>query len=322
MPVKKLAVIQAAPVYLDRKATIAKACDLIADAGRRGAKLILLPEVFVPAYPDWVWRLPPAKNDVLTELYARLLSESVDVPSCDTEALGEAARSADSWVVIGVNERNAEASGGSLYNTLLFFAPDGSLAGKHRKFVPTAPERMVWAAGDGSTFGTYDTPLGRMGALTCWENYMPLARYALYAWGVQIYLAPTYDEGEPWLSTLRHIAKEGRVIVAGCCMAYRTEDIPEGLPHRDLYEAGEWISEGDSAIVDPDGTVIEGPLNSEEGILVAEADPAAIDGSRWKLDVAGHYARPDVFRLSVNQAPNPMIRTGQREPAGDDVDEE
>jgi nitrilase len=172
---------------------------------------------------------------------------------------------------------------------------------------------MVWAQGDGSTLEVYDTSLGKLGGLICWENYMPLARYALYAWGVQIYLAPTWDNGEPWLSTLRHIAKEGRVYVVGCSIAMRKEDIPDDFEFKAKYysDVGEWINKGDSAIVGPDGKFVAGPLNSEEGILYAELDPRQMSGSKWNLDVAGHYARPDVFQLTVNKEDRPMIAVAQ-----------
>jgi nitrilase len=210
---------------------------------------------------------------------------------------------------MGLNERNAQASNASLYNTLLYIGPEGNLLGKHQKLVPTAPERMVWAQGDGSTLEVHDTPLGKLSGLICWENYMPLARYSLYAWGTQIYLAPTWDSGEPWLSTLRHIAKEGRVYVVGCAMAMRKEDIPDRFEFKAEYysEVGEWINRGDSAIVSPDGKFIAGPLNAEEGILYAELDPKQMRGPKWNLDVAGHYARPDVFRLTVNRDDRPMV---------------
>jgi nitrilase len=309
----KIAAVQAAPVFLDREATVAKACELIAETGRSGASLVVFPEAFIPAYPDWVWRVPPRQHRMLADVYAELLEHSVEIPSPVTESLCEAARRAGIYVVMGLNERNANASNASLYNTLLYIDPEGNLLGKHRKLVPTAPERMVWAQGDGSTLEVYDTSLGKLSGLICWENYMPLARYSLYAWGVQIYLAPTWDNGEPWLSTLRHIAKEGRVYVVGCSIAMRKEDIPDRFEFKAKHytEVGEWINEGDSAIVDPDGKFISGPLNAREGILYAELDPRQMNGSKWNLDVAGHYARPDVFRLTVNREDRPLIAFAQ-----------
>jgi nitrilase len=309
----KIAVVQAAPVVLNREATVSKACELIAEAGRSGARLVVFPEAFIPTYPDWVWRIPPGQHRVLADMYAELLEQSVEIPSPVTENLSQAARQEGVYVAMGLNERNAQASNASLYNTLLYISPEGDLLGKHRKLVPTAPERMVWAQGDGSTLEVYDTSLGKLGGLICWENYMPLARYSLYAWGVQIYLAPTWDNGEPWLSTLRHIAKEGRAYVIGCSIAMRKQDIPDRFEFKAKYysEVGEWINKGDSAVVSPDGKFVAGPLNAEEGILYAELDPRQMRGSKWNLDVAGHYARPDVFRLTVSKEDRPMIAVAQ-----------
>ena len=309
----KIAVVQAAPVVLDREATVSKACELIAEVGRSGARLVVFPEAFIPTYPDWVWRIPPGQHQELADIYAELLEQSVEIPGPVTEELSQAARRADVYVAMGLNERNANASNASLYNTLLYIGSEGHLLGKHQKLVPTAPERMVWAQGDGSTLEVYDTSLGKLSGLICWENYMPLARYSLYAWGVQIYLAPTYDNGEPWLSTLRHIAKEGRAYVIGCSMAMRKEDIPDRFDFKAKYysEVGEWINKGDSAIVSPDGKFVAGPLNAEEGILYAELDPRQMRGSKWNLDVAGHYARPDVFRLTVSKEDRPIIAVAE-----------
>ncbi len=305
----KIAAVQAAPVFLDREATVEKACALIAEAGHNGARLVVFPESFIPTYPDWVWAIPAGEDGLLNELYAELLDQAVTIPGAATEQLCRAARGAGTYVVIGLSERNAEASNGSMYNSLLYIDPRGQIMGKHRKLVPTGGERLVWAQGDGSTLAVYETPLGRLGGLICWENYMPLARYALYAWGTQIYIAATWDRGEPWLSTLRHIAKEGRVFVVGCGMALRRDDIPDRYAFKARFyaEAGAWINGGDSAIVNPDGTFIAGPVSEQEAILYADIDPQQMRGPKWMLDVAGHYARPDVFQLSVRTGAHPMI---------------
>jgi nitrilase len=305
-----VAAVQTAPVFLDRDATIAHACTCIAEAAKNGARLIVFPESFVPSYPDWVWAVP-AGSSMHEELYARFLDQSVDIPGAALRPLCDAARSAGVYVVMGVAERNVEASGSSLYNTLVYIDPHGHIIGKHRKLVPTGGERLVWAQGDGSTLAAYDTWLGKLGGLICWENYMPLARYAMYAWGTQIYVAATWDRGEPWLSTLRHIAKEGRVYVIGCCIALRKDDIPDQYAFKQRFytDVGEWINVGDSAIVNPHGEFIAGPLNREKGILYAKIDPAVMRGPKWMLDVAGHYGRPDVFQLTVNRAPNHMLLT-------------
>jgi nitrilase len=306
----KVAAVQATPVFLDREATIDKACELITAAGSEGARLIVFPEAFIPSYPDWVWAIPSGEEDVLNELYAELLTNSVTIPSDATDRLCQAAKLANSYVVIGMSERNVEASGASLYNTLLYIDAQGEILGKHRKLVPTGGERLVWAQGDGSTLQVYDTPLGKLGGLICWENYMPLARYTMYAWGTQIYVAATWDRGQPWLSTLRHIAKEGRVYVIGCCIAMRKDDIPDRYSMKQKFyaEADEWINIGDSAIVNPEGEFIAGPVRKQEEILYAELDPRMMQGPKWMLDVAGHYARPDVFQLTVHTDVRRMIR--------------
>ena len=311
-----VAAVQAAPVFLDREATTEKACELIATAGRNGARLIVLPESFIPAYPDWVWSVPAGDYRTMDEMYGELASQSVDVPGPVTEALGNAARAANAYVVVGVTERNAEASRASLYNTVVFFDDAGNLMGKHRKLMPTGGERLVWAQGDGSTLQVFDTALGRIGALTCWENYMPLARYAMYAWGTEVYLAPTWDRGETWLATLQHIAKEGRLHVIGCCIAMRRDDIPDRFDFKRLYgeNRGEWINVGDSAIVGPDGRFLAGPARAKEETLYAEIDPGRLQGKQM-FDPAGHYARPDVFQLLVRRDARPMISTSDSESA-------
>lgn len=314
----RVAAVQAAPVFLDREATVERACDLIADAGRAGAAFVVFPEGFIPAYPLWVWHIPAGRTHELRALYAELLANALAVPGPETERLGAAARDAGVTVAIGANERNAEASGTTLYNTLLFFGPDGQLLGAHRKLIPTAGERLVHGQGDGRTLRSYSLPFGRVGGLVCWENYMPLARYALYASGVELYAAPTWDHGEPWLSTLRHIAKEGRCVVIGSCSAMRMSDIPDRFAFKAKYldAAAEWVHPGGSAIIDPDGKVLAGPVVREQTILYADITPEQLTGPRWQLDVAGHYARPDVFELVVHREPRPVVRTAPTSPVG------
>src|SRR3990172_169556 len=218
-----------------------------------------------------------------------------------------------------MTERNIEGSAPSFYNTLLFIDSEGNILGKHRKLVPTGAERLVWAQGDGSTLHVFDTPFGKLSGLICWENYMPLARYAMYAWGTQVHVAATWDRGEPWLSTLRHIAREGGAFVIGCCMTLRKAEVFDKAPALQPFykRAGEWINTGDSAIVSPEGEFIAGPLRKEEGILYAEVDVAGTRGAKWLLDVAGHYARPDVFQLTVNTEPRPLIPSSQASLGGD-----
>ena len=294
----KVAAVQAAPVFLDCEATIGKACVLIEQAADEGAGLVVFPEAFVPAYPEWVWRMNPW--EVRAEaLYARLFEQSVVVGDASTAALSAAARRAGCYVSIGVNER--EARGSTLFDTQLCFGPNGALVAMHRKLVPTGAERLVWGMGDGSSLAVVETPFGRLGGLISWENYMPLARTALYQQGIDVYLAPTWDNSDVWVPTLRHIAKEGRAYVVGASFRARSSDVPADVPFRDeLYGDGDdWLSEGTSVIVDPLGQIVAGPLEGEEGIIFADIDVQAARTSRHQFDPTGHFARPDVLRLAA-----------------------
>lgn len=308
----KIAAVQAAPVFLNRKATVDKACDLIAATARNGAQLAVFPEAFVPAYPDWVWVVPGNKKAILNDLYTELIENAVTIPDASTRQLCTAAKRAKIHVAIGINERNSEASGASLYNTLLYIGANGKILGEHRKLVPTGNERLVWAQGDGTTLQAYDTPLGKLGGLICWENFMPLARHVMYANGVQIYAAPTWDASENWLVSMRHIAKEGGMFVASCCMALRMADIPDRYEFKKLYPQREWINSGNSCIINPRGEIIAGPLKMQEAILYADIDMGAIPAAKWIFDAAGHYARPDVFKFAINQEPNDMMTIKSR----------
>jgi nitrilase len=310
---------QLAPVFMDRKATIAKACEAIAEAAKNGAKVIVFPEVFVPGYPDWVWVLPASAGEH-RELYGELLDQSVTIPSSATDKLCKVAKAAGVHVVIGVDERNVEASGGSIYNTLLYIDGQGRIMGRHRKLVPTMAERLVWAPGNGSTLDVYDTPYGKLGGLICWENYMPLARFAMYAWGVQIYVAATWDSSDGWVGTLQHIAREGRCVVIGCCIAMTRGQIPARFAFKSLYPKSktpddEWVNGGNSAIVAPSGKILAGPALNEETILYAQINPAELREAKFSLDAAGHYARPDVFQLTINRDANEMINLTGTAPA-------
>ena len=197
----------------------------------------------------------------------------------------------------------------TLYNTAVVIGPDGTMLNRHRKLMPTNPERMVWGFGDGSGLKVVDTALGRVGTLICWENYMPLARYALYAQGVEIYIAPTYDSGDDWIGTLRHIAREGRCWVVGSGVALTTNDLPADFPDRSaLYpETEEWINPGDSVVIAPGGELVAGPMRREKGLLFAEVEPSRAGTAKRALDVAGHYSRPDIFTLRVNTRPQSPI---------------
>jgi nitrilase len=302
----KVAAVQAAPVLLDRDATIAKVVALAETAAAEGARLVAFPEAFVPGYPDWVWRTRPWDAHA-TALYDRLFDQAVVAGSPAADVLAETARRLGIWLSVGVDER--DETGSTLYNALLYFAPDGSLAARHRKLMPTGGERLVWGMGDGSTLNVVDTGFARLGGLICWENYMPLARAALYAQGVDLYLAPTWDNSEVWVPTLRHIAKEGRTYVLGVTSCLRAADLPDGLPGRtELYGGPEdWLSRGNTVIIGPEGEILAGPLTGEEGVLYAEIDPGRARSARQQFDPVGHYSRSDVFRLVVDTTPHPAV---------------
>jgi nitrilase len=302
----KAAVVQASPVLFNSEATIEKACGLIREASGQGLDLILFPEAFVPAYPRGLsfGALVGSRSDVGRRTFQRYWANAIDVPSAATETLGEAAREAGVYLGIGVIERDRRFSKGTLYCTLLYFGPDGNLLGLHRKLKPTGSERLIWGEGDGSTLTVLDTAIGRIGGLICWENYMPLARAAMYAKGVEIYLAPTADPRDTWHSTLRHIACEGRCFVLGCNQFVSKDMYPADLEGLDeLDNQPEIMCRGGSAIVSPMGEVLAGPLYDQEGMLVADLDLAEITRGKFDFDVVGHYARPDVFQLVVNEAP-------------------
>lgn len=298
----KVAAAQISPVYLNKQATVDKACQYILQAGRAGAKLVVFPEALIPGYPDWTWLLPNSRGRELNALYSELVNNAVTIPDESTEKLGRAAREAGIHVVIGMHERNSEASNSSLYNTILFIDDQGKIMGKHRKLMPTGGERLIWAQGDGTTLDVFSTPFGRLGGLICWENYMPLARNAMYTGGVQILAAPTWDKSDDWLLSLRHIAREGGMYVISCCMALRMSDIPDRLEFKKLYpEDREWINAGKSCIVDPKGKVIAGPVDMKEELIFAEIDLDVVAEAKRMFDAAGHYARPDVFHFEVNR---------------------
>jgi nitrilase len=296
----KVAAAQLSPVFLNKEKTVDKACNAIEEAGKNGAKLIVFPEAFISGYPDWVWIIPPNQTKLLGDLYVRLVENAVSIPDSTTDRLCKAAKLAKINVVIGMNERNSETSNASLYNTILFIDDDGKILGKHRKLMPTNCERIVWAQGNGSTLKSYDTSAGKIGGLICWENLMPLARTAIYESGAQILASPTWDKGPDWLGSMQHIAREGGLFVISNCMTLHMNDLPEDL--QKIYpKEEEWISTGNSCIINPKGRIIAGPLDSEEGIIYADIDLKEIISAKRRLDVVGHYARPDVFNFSVNK---------------------
>jgi nitrilase len=303
MTTVRVAAVQATYELMDRDATLDRVAEHTAAARALGAELVVFPEAFIPGTPIWIDTRPIWDGDAA---WFQLLSEqAVEIPGPATDRLGGIARQHGVWLAIGVQER--EPTGSTIYNTLLYVAPDGSIAGRHRKLVPTGSERTVWGMGDGSTLGVVPTPFGRVSGLICWENYMPLARFHLYAQGVDIWLAPTLATGDAWVATMRHIARENRMYVIGVNPVLHVDRVPADFPGRDqllpeAFLAGKdgWIESGNSVIVGPNGELLAGPVREREEILVADLDIGAVAAARRLLDPVGHYNRPDVFRLHVD----------------------
>lgn len=300
-----VAVVQATPVAGDTAATVAKTAGLIADAAKRGAKIAVFPEAFIGGYPkgaDFHIFVGARTNEGRQE-YANYWARAIAVPGPETRAIGDAAQEAQMFVTIGVIERD----GGTLYCTALFFGPDGALLGKHRKLMPTAAERLCWGFGDGSTLTTVETPWGAMGAVICWENYMPLLRMAMYSKGIAIYCAPTADDRDSWAATMRHIALEGRCFVLSSCQYLTRADFPKDMHNQISDEKDHVLMRGGSVIIDPLGRILAGPDFTGETILTAELDSEDIPRGQFDFDAVGHYARPDVFKLVVNEQPMPAV---------------
>src|SRR6188508_3048913 len=289
---------QLEPVVFDRDATIERLAGGAAEVAAKGARLAVFPEAFVPVYPSSAWAKALAgwADPRAKEAFALLAEESVEIPGPAERRLGEIAREHDLWIVTGVTERDP-ARPGTLYNTLLYHSPSGELALKHRKLVPTNHERLVWGPGDGGGLEAVETPYGRLGGLVCWENYMPLARFALYESGIELYVASTADDSEAWQSTLVHIARESRCFVIAPSHFQRAASYPDNFPLARLLDGVDVIGRGGSAILGPDGSYLAAPLWDEEGVLYAELDPARLDGERQRFDPTGHYHRPDVLGL-------------------------
>jgi nitrilase len=306
----RVAAVQASYVLMDQAATLDRVAALTAEAAAQGAQLAAFPEVFIPGTPIWIDTRPIWDGD---EDWFRLLAENaVVVPGPATERLGAIARDNGVWLVIGVEER--EQHGGTIYNTVLYFSPDGALVGRHRKLVPTGSERTVWGMGDGSTLRVVDTPFGRLGGLICWENYMPLARFHMYAQGVDLWIAPTLAIGDGWVATLQHLARENRMFVVGVNPVLHADQIPAAFPHREqlvppgyLEENGPWLEEGNTVIIAPDGRILAGPVREKQETLIADLDLGAVLTGRRHMDPAGHYNRPDIFRLHVDTSARPAF---------------
>ncbi|MBA1147685.1 carbon-nitrogen hydrolase family protein [Ectothiorhodospiraceae bacterium WFHF3C12] len=305
----QVAVVQVPPVLLDRPGTLDIVLTRIEEAADRGASLIVFPEAYVGGYPTWIWRLRPGGDMALSgEIHTRLRNSAVDLSAGHLQPVQDAASERGITIVLGINELDSRFSGSTLYNTVVVIGPDGALLNRHRKMMPTNPERMVWGMGDASGLRVVDTPAGRLGALICWEAYMPLARYALYAQDIDVFVAPTWDASESWLATMRHIAKEAGCWVIGTATALQGNDLPDNFPQRDaLFEPDEWINDGNAVVVKPMGAIAAGPLYREKGILYAEIDNDAAKAARRSLDVCGHYARPDLFSFSVDRSPREPV---------------
>lgn len=293
---------------LDAMGSIDKVADWTARASKEGAQMVLFPEAFISAYPRGLsfGTRVGIREDWGREAFAQYWAGSINVPSPATDRLGAIARDHGVILAVGVVERDSDFTGGTLFCTLLYFGADGQLLGKHRKIKPTAAERLVWGEGDGSTIPVFETSLGKVGGLICWENYMPLARAYLYGKGVEFYLAPTADQREGWQATIRHIALEGRCFVLSCNQFVTRDDLPpawKDLP--EMAEMPEVHCRGGSAIIGPLGDVLAGPLWDQEGMLLADLQSKDLVKARYDFDPTGHYARPDIFRLVVDESPRP-----------------
>jgi predicted amidohydrolase len=316
MTTVRVAAVQASYELMDRDATIDRVADLTAAAAAQGAELVVFPEAFIPGTPFWIDTQPIWEGDA--DWFRMLAENAVAVPGPAAERLGTIARENGVWLAIGVQER--EPTGGTIYNTLLYVSPEGAVVEKHRKLVPTGSERTVWGQGDGSTLRVVSTPFGRIGGLICWENYMPLARFHLYAQGVDLWVAPTLAPGDAWVASMRHLARENRMFVVGVNPVLHSDRIRPDFPDRDklipadfLDQNDGWVEQGNSVIVGPDGSLIAGPVRRSEETLIAELDLGSVGAARRLLDPVGHYNRPDVFRLHVDTSPRPPVVVGSFE---------
>jgi len=310
-----IAAVQATYVLLNRDATVQRVEELTAEAVERGAHVVVFPEVFIPGTPIWIDTRRVWDGD--DEWFAMLSANAVTIPGPALDRLETIAEQHGVWLIIGVQER--EPTGSTIYNTLLYISPEGRLVERHRKLVPTGSERTVWGMGDGSTLRVVDTTHGRIGGLICWENYMPLTRFHLYAQGVDVWVAPTLATGDAWIASMRHLARENRMYVVGVNPVLHVDAIPTDFPDRErllprayLEEHGPWIEPGNTVIVGPDGVVIDGPLREAEGMLVAELDLTKVVAARRFMDPTGHYNRPDIFQLHVDTTERHATKVTER----------
>ena len=305
------AVVQAGSVLFDTASTIEKFHDLARDAASGGARLIVFPEAFVGGYPKGSHFGAPvgSRSAEGRDLFRRYFEAAIDVPGPETEKMARLARELSADIVVGCIERAApEEGGGTLYCTALVFSAEGRFLGKRRKLMPTAAERLIWGFGDGSTLGAFDGGAGRIGAVICWENYMPMLRMSQYAQGVQFYCAPTVDDRESWAGTMRTIALEGRAFVLSACQFMKRGDAPGDFHPIQGEDPSAVLINGGSVIVSPLGAILAGPHYGEEKILRAALDPADIARGKMDFDVAGHYARSDIFSLQIDAAPRKPVQ--------------
>lgn len=310
MTTVRIAAVQATYALMDREATIERVAELTADAAHKGAQLVVFGEAFIPGNPIWIDTRPIWDGD--EEWFGLLAENAVAVPGPATDRLGAIAKEHGVWLVVGVQER--PPGSGTIYDTVLYFSPGGSLVEKHRKLMPTGSERTVWGMGDGSTLRVVETPFGRIGGLICWENYMPLARFYLYAQGIDIWLAPTFATGDSWVASMRHLARENRMYVIGVNNVLDVDRIPASFPNRErlvpasfLGDHAPWVEEGNTVIVAPSGEILVGPVRQREETLIADLDMGKVATARRFFDPVGHYNRPDVFRLHVDTSPQTAV---------------
>ena len=303
--VVRVAAVQEPGVYFDRDGSIARAVDLVERAAADGVELMVFPEAWIPGYPDFVWGLPPSNGPGDVErLYLQLFANAVDLASDQLAPIQAAAREHHVVVVMGINERASEMSAGTLFNTAVTIDATGEILNVHRKVMPTNGERTIWGFGDGRGLNVVDTAVGRVGVLLCWENFMPLARAAIYSQNVEIYCAPTADHRENWLATMQHIGREGSTWVIGVGPAVEDRDIPDDLIAREQIAPGdgEWLAPGNGIVCSPTGEVVAGPMRREKGFLIADIDLTEVRAARRTFDSVGHYSRPDIFQLNVNRS--------------------
>lgn len=306
----KIAIAQIVSVFLDRVGCIEKAVHAIQEAAANNAALIVFPEAFITGYPVWVWRLRPGSDQAeCASLHQKLVAQACTLSGDQLEPLFAAAKKYRITVVCGLNERDNLGSQTTLFNTVISISHEGKLLNKHRKLVPTNAERMIWGQGDGSSLKVCESAVGKLGTLICWENYMPLARYALYAQGLEMYIAPTYDSGETWLHSMQHIARESGCWVISANNAIRAIDLAPDILHLPgaYPNQTEWVNPGGSVVIAPGGAVVAGPWYEAQGLLYAEVDLSQITAARRSLDVAGHYARTDLFNLQINANPTKTL---------------